>query len=234
MVKGVIDLFSERKIGGWAQSESTSDFEISLEIGDRKYPASMKPRASGGVHFSITHDEKISLSDIDAGRAIVWFRSEGKSAAIKLWHPLQLASDLEKLPGKQLEKVVRTLGEPTRNMLYAEMKAHLFGWTTKKRALFATASFQAIAGSEPVIQELGEELIARGWSCDITAWNIQNPMADLATKAGIKLLKKPKEVNPLDYDLVWVQNRLEPVFDYEKSEVEADRTLFVFAHLDNN
>lgn len=102
------------------------------------------------------------------------------------------------------------------------------------RALFATASFHVIAGSELVVQELAEELIFRGWSCDLTAWNIGQPMASIAKKSGINILRKPVDINPFDYDLVWIQNRLEPVFSYNANEASCYRTLFIFAHLDNN
>lgn len=89
-----------------------------------------------------------------------------------------------------------------------------------------------VAGSELVILEIAEALIAAGWSCDIAAWSIGSPMRAIAEKAGVRLLDQPAEVRAFEYDLVWINNRLEAVFDYSLSPVDAPRTLFVFAHLD--
>ncbi len=102
----------------------------------------------------------------------------------------------------------------------------------KRRALFGNAAFEVIAGSELVILEIVEYLVSIGWECDITGWYIADPMRQLAIRAGAKVLPTPTTVRPLDYDIVWLQNRLETIFDYSESDNEAGQTLFAFAHLD--
>ena len=102
----------------------------------------------------------------------------------------------------------------------------------RKMALLCNAAFVSIAGSELVIMELAEELLTRGWEVVICAWVIADPMKSLAKKAGVRLLEDPLEARPFQYDLVWCQNRLEPIFDYSPSDQDVERTFFSFAHLD--
>ena len=104
----------------------------------------------------------------------------------------------------------------------------------QRRALFGNAGFSVVAGSEIVIMEIAEELIRQGWACDVVAWDIGEPMMRVAQQAGIRVLSNPCEVRPFHYDLVWLQNRLEPVLDYTPSESDAPRTFFAFAHLDRS
>lgn len=104
----------------------------------------------------------------------------------------------------------------------------------KPRALFGNAAFDLVAGSELVILEAVEALIARGWDCDICAWYCNNPMKRLAQEAGATIIEMPIDIPAFAYDLVWMQNRIEPVLDYAELPDEAPHTLFVFAHLDPN
>ncbi len=99
-------------------------------------------------------------------------------------------------------------------------------------ALLATSQFAGIAGSELVLLELAEQLIARGWRCDILAAWADEPMRGLARAAGATVIGKPAEVRPLTYDMVWIQTRLEAAMDYAPGPDEAPRTFFAFAHLD--
>lgn len=105
--------------------------------------------------------------------------------------------------------------------------------TRPPRALLGNAAFEMVAGSELVLLEIGEELRRRGWACDIMAWSFGDPMQRLARRAGIGVQRKPAEVRPFTYDLVWLQNRLESLLDYSAGEGEVARTLFAFAHLDS-
>jgi hypothetical protein len=100
--------------------------------------------------------------------------------------------------------------------------------------LFGNAAFAETAGSELVILEIAEDLIRRGWACDLVTWAPGPPMAEVARKAGVGVLNQPTKVRPLAYDLVWLQNRIEPVLDYSDAPDDAPRTLFAFAHLDRN
>lgn len=102
----------------------------------------------------------------------------------------------------------------------------------KPKALFGNAAFDLVAGSELVILEAVEALIARGWDCDICSWYCNNPMKRLAREAGATIIETPIDIPAFAYDLVWMQNRIEPVLDYTETTGEAERTLFVFAHLD--
>ena len=104
----------------------------------------------------------------------------------------------------------------------------------KPRALFGNAAFDLVAGSELVILEAVEALIARGWDCDICAWYHNHPMTALAREAGATIIETPIDIPVFAYDLVWMQNRIEPVLNYAELPDEAARTLFVFAHLDPN
>ncbi|MFJ5486766.1 hypothetical protein ACIKTA_03630 [Hansschlegelia beijingensis] len=101
-------------------------------------------------------------------------------------------------------------------------------------ALLCNGAFVSIAGSELVIMELAEELLARNWEVVICAWVIADPMKSLAKKAGARLLANPLEAKPFQYDLVWCQNRLEPIFHYSPSDQDVEGTFFSFAHLDRN
>ncbi|WP_439594441.1 hypothetical protein [Falsiroseomonas sp.] len=102
------------------------------------------------------------------------------------------------------------------------------------RALFGNAGFVGVAGSELVLLEAAEELIGRGWHCDLATWYAADPMAGLARQAGLRLLPKVSEARPFTYDLVWLQSRQETVLDYALDPAEAERTLFAFAHLDRD
>ncbi|MDN3566931.1 hypothetical protein QWZ14_21340 [Paeniroseomonas aquatica] len=102
------------------------------------------------------------------------------------------------------------------------------------RALLANAEFAVVAGSELVLLELAEELLGRGWACDLLAWSMADPMQAMARQAGLGLLHDPAAARPLGYDLVWIQNRMEAVMDYAPAPEEAPRTLFAFAHLDRD
>jgi len=102
------------------------------------------------------------------------------------------------------------------------------------RALFGNAAFEVVGGSELVIMELAELLLARGWACDVVAWSVNDPMRTLAGRAGLTVLNDPAAARPLTYDLAWIQNRVEPAMDYDPGPDEAPRTLFAFAHLDRS
>lgn len=101
-----------------------------------------------------------------------------------------------------------------------------------KRALFGNAAFQMVAGSELVILEAAEYLISQGWEVDLTAWYFGEPMLSHALTSGLRIIERPDQARPFEYDLVWLQNRLEAVLDYSPSEKEVRSSFFVFAHLD--
>lgn len=100
------------------------------------------------------------------------------------------------------------------------------------RALLATLHFELVAGSELVLLEVAEHLLARGFTCDIAASWIDAPMRDLAARPGLTLIDRPAAIRPLTYDFAWIQNRLEPVMDWAPGPDEAPATFFAFAHLD--
>ena len=105
--------------------------------------------------------------------------------------------------------------------------------TGAPRALFATHFFQDLAGSELVLLELAEALHARGWACDLLTYAMDDPMLGLARAAGLQVHKLwDAPARPFDYDLAWIQTRMEPLLDYAPNPGERLRTLFVFPHLD--
>ena len=105
----------------------------------------------------------------------------------------------------------------------------------RRRALFGNGAFSLIAGSELVILEAAEFLLGLGWQVDIAAWSLGEPMTRLARAAGASVLQLPCAIDAFAYDIVWMQNRIEPLLDFfAEGDDEAARTLFVFAHLDRD
>ncbi|MBL6456048.1 hypothetical protein JMJ55_11990 [Belnapia sp. T6] len=101
-----------------------------------------------------------------------------------------------------------------------------------KRALLATTHFEVVAGSELVLLEVAEHLIARGFACDLLACSLDPPMREMAAAAGCALHLDPAAIRPLTYDVVWIQTRMEALLDYAPHPEDRERTLFAFAHLD--
>jgi hypothetical protein len=101
-----------------------------------------------------------------------------------------------------------------------------------RRALLGTTDFASIAGSEILLIELAEELAKADFECDLVAFSIGQPAEALAKKAKINVRRKPAEVRPLTYDLVWLQTQIGPALDFSPGPNERENTLFLFAHLD--
>ena len=100
------------------------------------------------------------------------------------------------------------------------------------RVLLGTTSFEHVAGSEILLLELAEAFMAQGYSCDLAAFDLALPMRRLATRAGIQFLRKPAEIRPLSYDLVWLQTQIGPTMNFASTEGALEKTLVAFAHLD--
>ena len=100
------------------------------------------------------------------------------------------------------------------------------------RVLLGTTSFEHVAGSEILLLELAEALTAEGYGCDLAAFDIALPIRPLAARAGIQFLRKPAEIRPLSYDIVWLQTQIGPAMNFTTAEGAVEKTLVAFAHLD--
>lgn len=240
--QGVIDFIDATSVLGWFELHSNEPLSASLDTGETSSPVTLTPVEDKPMRwrFRARPEHPVTVSDFASGAAALRIVQGGLFAELSLWKPLAVAAAVQDLTPKQLPFLLRTLPQEDRDALRAGLAdltaprrpSGPFRQRQERRALFGNAEFRVVAGSELVLLEIIETLIAQGWSCDVTAWSIGEPMRTLAQVAGARLITSPDHVKAFDYDLVWLNNRLEAVFDYDVTEASASRTLFVFAHLD--
>lgn len=245
-IDGVIDYLTGDNLAGWIETRHDGKLHVVIMIDDREIEANLSAidGSSDRRAFHAILPRPCSAAEIVAGRVRVEARQGDTVVVLACWEPLAVAAMVEAMTPGMVSRLLQALPDARRATI-AELlgpgrlspdeqpptaEAHL----RRKRALFGNAAFEAVAGSELVILEAVEHLVALGWACEIVAWHIGEPMRSMAIAAGATLLTRTSEVRPFTYDLVWLQNRLEPVFDYARSLDEAPRTLFVFAHLDRS
>lgn len=242
VTQGVIDFIDAKSVLGWFELESDEPVSASLVTGVTASPVVLTPDRDKSMRwrFHARPEHPVTALDFASGLAALRINQGNTSQDLPLWKPLAIAATVQDLNPKLLPFLLRTLSKTERDALDEELEnlaapmlplgAHRH--RSEKRALFGNAEFRVLAGSELVILEIIEALSAQGWSCDVTAWSIGDPMRTLAQAAGAQLIASPQGIRAFDYDLVWLNNRLEAVFDYEVTPKNAPRTLFVFAHLD--
>lgn len=241
---GVIDFVSETSIRGWFDLCKDGPVSAVLLV-DKKIQTVELTRTGAEPlrwRFHASPLEPLTVADFKNGNAKIRVHLSETYHDLKLWKPLAVAASIQDLNPSQLKVFLKAIPERKRKQIIQELSARevlRFDKNPQKprserRALFGNAEFRIVAGSELVILELIEELTARGWRCDITAWSIGEPMQDLARRAGANLIKCPAKIRAFNYDLIWLNNRLEAVFDYEVTSESAPRTLFVFGHFDRD
>ncbi|QDA35744.1 hypothetical protein E4191_16405 (plasmid) [Paracoccus liaowanqingii] len=240
--QGAIDFIDVTSVLGWFELRGNEALSASLVVGEMSSPVTLTPVENKPMRwrFRAQPEQPVSASDFASGAAALRIAQGGLFVNLPLWKPLAVAAAVQNLTPKELPFLLRTLPQKDRDALRTGLAdltrpSHASGplrQRQERRALFGNAEFRVVAGSELVLLEIIETLITQGWSCDVTAWSIGEPMRTLAQAAGAQLITSPDQVNAFNYDLVWLNNRLEAVFDYNVTEASASRTLFVFAHLD--
>ncbi|WP_400770559.1 hypothetical protein [Methylosinus sporium] len=99
-----------------------------------------------------------------------------------------------------------------------------------RRALFLTSQFFAYAGAEMTVLELAEELIVRGWRCEIRAAVIGAPLGMHAFGKNVEIELLNGKIDVSGFDLVWCQHGSIANIDYDKLS-SAGRPLIVAVHL---
>jgi hypothetical protein len=241
-VQGAIDFINERHVKGWFRLAREVSFEVALALGDQNVPVKLEQIVDDTLRwkFHAMCPEPLVAKDFVTGKAALRLTFDRTHYDLPLWEPLRTSASVENLNERTLPRFLRALSPMQRAALRSQIDVLDGPTPTKdlsrrpKRALFGNAEFSVIAGSELVLIEMVEFLRAAGWLCDITAWSIGKPMRDIARQVGATLIESPIDIKAFRYDLVWLNNRLESVFDYTQSPDDAPRTLFVFAHLDRS
>jgi hypothetical protein len=103
--------------------------------------------------------------------------------------------------------------------------------TSAMRALLCTNHLIMWSGSELVVLDLAEALLARGWQVEVFTNVVTHALARAFEGAGIPVCVEPKGLRAFDFDLVWVQHHTAPLLDYQLGPQSRQATRFVFAHL---
>lgn len=100
------------------------------------------------------------------------------------------------------------------------------------KVLIATNHLADISGSEVVAFEFAHGLRARGCTVGVFANHAGRPMADLfRAELGIAIETRPERIDPLAFDLVYIQHQVAGLFAYGASPERRERTAIVFGRL---
>jgi hypothetical protein len=87
------------------------------------------------------------------------------------------------------------------------------------------------AGSELVLAEFAELLLARGWTVEIVCPFLDDPMKSEIDRLGIECSAEPAEARPLEYDLVYAQHGLLALADFADRGRDRPQSILLGGHL---
>jgi len=102
---------------------------------------------------------------------------------------------------------------------------------SRNKILLATNHLLHFSGSEVVLLEAAEYFHEKGHEISVFTHIMSHALRAEFDRLETNWIKDPALTCPFDFDVVWAQHRILPLFDYAKSRPGKDKTLVIGARL---